>query len=80
MFDTSDGIEISLTAGLPPGLEASLDILDRNDSNTDFDFAEEEPADAQVPLNETCAQVLPGKTVKAYLVKDTAYRTFVCDS
>lgn len=67
--------------------------MEESDLDNDFDFAEvypadggpanggptdEGPVDAQV-LGETRAQALPERTVKAYLVKYTAYRTFVCD-
>lgn len=81
-FDFSDGIETSLMAGLPPGLDASFDV-EEDDLDNDYDFAEEypadeDPADTQV-LSETGAQEPPERTVRAYLVKYTAYRTFVCD-
>ena len=45
----------------------------------DYDVSEESPgpADTWVTNSEVIAQVDQERTIKAYLVKDTSYRTFV---
>ena len=92
-FDLSDGIETSLTAVLPPGLETVAD-MEEKDSYSDYDLAEKAPAESDSdtdydPANlkaptqtrrKAPTQVLPERSVKAYLVKYTAYRTFVSNS
>ena len=82
-FDLSNGIETSLAAGLPPGLDPAIDV-NEDDLDGDYEFAEECPADkgpidAEVISRTRAPQVLPERTVKAYLVRCTAYRTFVRD-
>ncbi|KAF9790812.1 hypothetical protein BJ322DRAFT_411728 [Thelephora terrestris] len=80
-FDLSDGIETSLTAGLPPGLDATFDI-EENSLTDDYNDVEQYPADevfvdAEVP-SETRVEgppEIPERTVKAYLVKYTPYNT-----
>jgi hypothetical protein len=74
-FDLSDGIETGLTRELPPDIPAFTDI-EEIDSDGDYDPVEGAPAGTKEPL-EIPAQVLPERPVKAYLVKYTAYRTFV---
>lgn len=74
-FDLSDGVEIGMTAGLPQGFDTALD-LEEEDLDGDYDSAEGGPDGEQVP-GEVPTQTSQERTVKAYLVKYTAYRTFV---
>ena len=81
-FDLSDGIATSLTAGFPPDAEPAFNI-EEQDLDSDYDDpvgdpAEGDPAVTQPPVDVT-APVLPNRTVKAYVVKYTAYRMFVVD-
>ena len=80
MFDFPDGIATSLEAGLPLGVEPFFDMVE-HDPDNDYDApvgnsTEGYPAEAPPPINTTAA-VLPERTIKAYVVKYTAYRTFV---
>ena len=68
-FELSDGIETTLGAGPPPGVDATFDLED-HDLDSDYDSFEEAPY-------ETATQAFPDKIVKAYVVKYTAYRTYV---
>ena len=82
-FDLSDGIATSLTAGFPPDTEPTFDI-EEQDLDSDYDdpvedSAEGDPAATQPPV-DVVAPALSERTVKAYIVKYTAYRTFVADS
>lgn len=77
-FDLSDGIETGLTDEFPPGLPTVVDT-EEDGMDIDYDPAEEAPVDIQLPYEEP-AQSLPERSVKAYLVKYTAYRTFVSGS
>jgi hypothetical protein len=77
-FDFSDGIPISLEAGLPPGIKPFFQ-MEEHDSDSDYDDPVETPARIQ-PLVGAAALMLPERTVRAYIVKYTAYRTFVGDS
>ena len=82
-FDLSDVIATSLTAGFPPDAEPSFDI-EEQDLDSDYDdpvgdSAVGDPAVTQPPVDVT-ASVFPKRTVKTYIVKYTAYRTFVVDS
>ena len=71
----------SLGAGLPPGVEPVFDLPEHN-SDSDYDPPVEDtikdPAEIQSPV-DAVAPILPERTVKAYIVKYTAYRTFVDD-
>ena len=83
VFDFSDGIVTSLEAELPPELEPFFQMED-HDLDSDHDDPDEVPAEggsaeAQLPI-DTAAPMLPERTVKAYVVKHTAYRTSVDDS
>ena len=82
-FDLSDGIVTSMTAGFPPDVEPVFDI-EEQDLDSDYDgpvedSTEEDPASTQPPV-DVAAPILPERTVKAYVIKNTAYRTFVGDS
>ena len=77
-FDLSDGVETSMTAGLPPGLDAVFDT-EENDLDNDYDLGEEVSLDSQTPP-EASVQIPQERPVKAYFVKYTAYRTFVTSS
>lgn len=74
-FDLSGYVETSMTAGFPPGLDTTFDV-EESDLDNDYDHAEEDPTDSQTP-GEGPSQILQERPVKAYLVKYTAYRTFV---
>ena len=69
-FELSDGIETTLGAEPPSGVDATFDLED-HDPDSDYDPFEEAPY-------ETATQSSPDKIVKAYVVKYTAYRTYVC--
>ena len=82
-FDLSDGIVTSLAAGFPPDAEPVFDI-EEQDLDNDYDdpvedSAEGDPAVTQPPV-DMAVPVLPKRVIKAYVVKYTAYRTFVLDS
>jgi hypothetical protein len=77
-FDFSDGIATSLNAGLPPGVAPFFEMEEHN-SDSDYDGPVEAPAKARPPIGVT-ASALPERAVKAYVVKYTAYRTFVGNS
>jgi hypothetical protein len=79
-FEFSDGIATSLEAELPQGEEPFFQ-MEEHDSDIDYDGPVEAPvecgpAEVQPPIG-TAAPILPERTVKAYVVKYTAYRTFV---
>ena len=75
-FEFSDGIATNLEVGLPPGVEPFFE-MEENDSSDDYDGPVEVPAGRiQQPI-DAAAPVPLGKAVKAYIVKYTAYRTFV---
>jgi hypothetical protein len=75
-FDFSDGIATNLEAGFPPYVEPFFQM---EESDDDYDGPAEVPAEIQPPI-DAAAPVPLGKAVKAYIVKYTAYRTFVDDS
>ena len=76
MFDFPNGIETSLRAGLPPGVEPTFD-LGKHDFESDYDDpVEENPVKNRQPV-DVAAPTLPERTVKAYIIKYTSYRTFV---
>ena len=77
VFDLTDGVETSIPAGLPEGLDTALD-LEGNNSNDDYDVDGEDSDDDRV-ASKAPAPILQKRTVKAYLVKYTAYRTSVRD-
>lgn len=74
MFDFPDAITTSLEEELPPGIELVSDVVGRDPDSDYDDPVEENPAEAQPPVD---VPMLPEKTVKAYVVNFTAYRTFV---
>ena len=83
VFDFSDGVATSLEAGLPPGVDPSSE-MEEHDSNSDYDAPGQDPIEGESfetkPSIDTAAPLLPERTVKAYIIKYTAYRTFVGDS
>ena len=74
-FNLSDGIETSLTAGLPPGLPTFVDMAE-DELDGDYEPADGPPAINQIS-HEAPVKELPERLVKAYLVKYTSYRTSV---
>lgn len=64
-----------MTAGFPPGLDTVFD-MEENDLDSDYDLAEEDPADSQTSP-EVPEQIASERPIKAYLVKYTSYTTFV---
>jgi len=82
-FDLSDGILTSLTAGLSPDTDSFFDI-EEQDLDNDFDDPVEDSAEGDTvitqPPVDVAAPVPPKRTVKSYIIKYTAYRTFVVDS
>lgn len=64
-----------MTAGFPPELDTTFDI-EENDADSGYGFARRGPAGPETQT-EAPAQILQERTVKAYLVKYTAYNTFV---
>ena len=76
VFDFPDGIVTSLNAGLPPGMEPVFDVAERDPDSDYDDPIEINPAKIQPPVNATASKSAE-RTVKAYIVKYTAYRTFV---
>jgi len=80
VFDFSDGVATSLDAGLPQGVEPVFD-MEEHDSDGDYDAPVQDPAEGgsfeTKPSIGTAVPLLPERTVKAYFVKYTAYRTFV---
>ena len=68
VFELS-GIETTLGAEPPSGVDATFDLED-HDSDSDYDLFEEAPYEA-------ATQTFPDKIVKAYVAKCTAYRTYV---
>jgi hypothetical protein len=91
-FDFSDGIETSLGAELPKDVEPFFHMeehdldsdydgfyqMDEGGLDSNYDGPVKTPADTQPPVG--AAAPIPAKTVKAYVVKYTAYRTFVDNS
>ena len=91
-FDFSDGIETSLEAELPQDVEPFFHMeehdldsnydgfyqVDEGGSDSNYDGPVKIPADTQPPVG-VAAPILT-KTVKAYVVKYTAYKTFVGNS
>ena len=75
-FSFSDGIETRPDAGLPPGVESFYDLEDC-DLDSDFDCPVEDDGDSVEPQAEISPDVSerPQRSIKAYLVKYTAYRT-----
>jgi len=83
VFDFSDGIVTSFGAGLPLGVEPTID-MEECDVDSDYDPpaqdpVERNPSEVQPSIDAT-TPVLSERAVKAYVVKYTAYRTFVGDS
>lgn len=83
MFDFSDGITTTLEAGLPPDVEPIFD-MEECDLDCDYDAPDEDSGEINSietqPTISTAAPLFPERTIKAYVVKYTAYRTFVGDS
>jgi hypothetical protein len=77
-FDFSDEIVTNLEAGLPPGVEPFFEMGD-NDLDSDYNDPIGAPVKIQAPI-DAAAAILLGRTMKAYIVKYTAYRRFVDDS
>ena len=75
MFDLSDGVETSTFEEFPPGLDVVFD-MDENDVDSGYGFARRVSAGPQTP-REAPTQILHERSVKAYLVKYTAYNTSV---
>jgi hypothetical protein len=74
-FDFSGGIVTSLGAELPQDAEPFFQP-EEHDLDSDYDDPAEVPAGARPPVNMSTS-ILPERSVKAYVVKYTAYRTFV---
>jgi hypothetical protein len=73
-FGFSDGIETSPDAELPPGVESFFDL---EDSHLDSDFdcpVEDGPVEPQAEVSPDVSE-RPQRSIKAYLVKYTAYKT-----
>ena len=81
-FDFSDGYITGLTAAFPSEVEPFFDIKGQ-DFNDDYDSPVDGPADGDLAISQPPADVvtptLPERTVKAYIVRYTAFRTFVHD-
>jgi hypothetical protein len=79
-FDFSGGIVTSLGAELPQDAEPSFQP-EEHDLDSDYDDPAEVPAEGGLagarPLINTTTSILPERSVKEYVVKYTAYRTFV---
>lgn len=80
VFDSSDDVVTTLKAGLPLGVEPVFD-MGEHDFDSDYDApvedpAEGDPAETKLPI-DAAAPILPDRTVKAYVVKYTPYKTFV---
>lgn len=75
-FSFSDGIETRPDAELPPGVESFFDLEDC-DLDSDFDCSVEDDGDPVEPQAEISPEISerPQRSIKAYLVKYTAYRT-----
>jgi len=75
-FTFSGGIETCPDAGLPPGVESFFDLEDC-DLDSDFDCPAEDIDDPVEPQAEVPPDISerPQRSIKAYLVKYTAYRT-----
>jgi len=83
VFDFSDGIVTGLKDGLPPDVEPVFDMVE-HDPDLDYDCSFGSsvgwvPTNTQPPI-DVAAPMLSERTVKGYVVKYTAYRTFVRDS
>ena len=75
-FGFSGGIQTHLNEGPPPGIEPSFD-LEECDSDSDFDDpVEEDPARARPKVSPDTSEP-PQRSIKAYVVKYTAYKTLV---
>ena len=70
-FGFSDGIETRPDAGLPPGVESFFD-LEGCDLDSDYECPIED--DPSEPQSQVSPDISEG-SIKAYLVKYTAYRT-----
>ena len=71
----------SLDAGFPLGVEPVFDMSE-HDSDSDYDVPVEDPTgdpDEVQPPIDVAPPILPERRVKVYIVKYTAYRTFVGD-
>ena len=80
VFDFSDGITTSLGAGLPPDVDPVFE-MGEHDSDGDYyapvqDSAEGDPLETKLSIG-AAAPLLSERTVKAYVVEYTSYRTFV---
>ena len=75
-FGFSGGIQTHLNEGPPPGIEPFFD-LEECDSDSDFDDpVEEDPARARPKVSPDISEP-PQRSIKAYVVKYTAYKTLV---
>lgn len=79
MFDFPDSVVISLNAGLPLGVETTFN-LGEHGFESDYDAPDEGLTGGCSETQPPAALMLPERTVKAYVVRYTAYRTFVGDS
>ena len=81
-FYFSEGFVTGLTAAFPPDVEPFSDI-EGQDFNDDYDSPVDDSAEgglgiSQPPADMT-AQTPPERTVRVYIVRYTAYKTFVGD-
>ena len=73
-FSFSDGIQTHLNSGPPEGIDPFFD-LEECDSDSDFDDpGEGDPAELR-PRSSPDTPKLPQRSIKAYVVKYTAYKT-----
>ena len=78
-FSFSDGVETPPDAGLPSSVESFFDLEDC-DLDGDFDCpGEDDPVESQAETSPDISE-RQQKSIKAYLVKCTAYRTLGGDS
>ena len=84
MFDFSDGVATSVEAGFPPGVESTFKMEEECDSTSDYDAPAQDLVEGDTfetkQSTDSAAPLLPGRTVGAYVVKYTPYRTFVSES
>ena len=78
VFEFPDGVETRLGAGLPQSVEPFFDVAaDDPDSDYDVPVGGNPVIVRTMPPVHVTAPILPVRTVKAHVVKYTAYRTFV---
>ena len=74
VIGSSDGVETLMNEGLPPGVEPFYD-LEEWDLSGDFDGPiQEDPAEPQPQGSSNTSKRLQ-RSIKTYVVKDTAFRT-----